>query len=148
MRQTRCFAGVLIILLFALVAQAQWVMVARTVSGQVQHMSQKKANGTGYDVASVVLEAKADKVYTTALEALKGHPEIAVLKSDPKKHKIEFTNGRQDASLQATSLGPNATQLLIASTVSPQQASATSMVVQGVMKVCKQMNVDCRLQEE
>jgi hypothetical protein len=132
----------------ALLAQAQWVMVARTVSGQVQHLSQKKANGVGYDVATVVLEAQADKVYTTAIDALKSHPEIAVIKSDPKKRKIEFTNGRQDASLQAISLGPKVTQLLIASTVSPEQASATSMVVQGVMRVCKQMNVDCKWQEE
>jgi hypothetical protein len=150
MQQTSCrFAGtVLIVLTAALLAQAQWVKVAHAASGQVQHLSQKKANGVGYDVATVVLEAQADKVYKTALEALKGHPEIAVLKSDAKKHKIEFTNGRQDASLQATPLGPTLTQLLIASTVSPEQASATSLVVQGVLKVCKQMNVDCRLQEE
>jgi hypothetical protein len=32
-------------------AQAQWVMVARAVSGQVQRMSNKSANGMGYDVA-------------------------------------------------------------------------------------------------
>jgi hypothetical protein len=33
-------------------AQAQWVMVARAVSGQVQRMTNKSGNGAGYDVAT------------------------------------------------------------------------------------------------
>ncbi len=54
-------------------AQAQWVMVARAASGRIQRMEQQRtANDSGYDVASVILEAKADKVYDTALNALQG----------------------------------------------------------------------------
>ena len=146
MRKAKYLAGtVLMVLTTAVLSRAQWVMVARTVSGQVQHLSQKKTTGLGYDVATVLLEAEADKVYQTALEALKAHSEITITKSDHKKHKIEFSNGIEDATMQATPLGPKATQLLIASTVSPQQPSATSVVVQGVIRVCKQMNVDCKL---
>ena len=48
----------------AVSAQAQWVMVARAVAGRVQQMTNKPANGPGgYDVATVVLMANADKVY-------------------------------------------------------------------------------------
>jgi hypothetical protein len=150
MQQTRCwFAGIVFVVFMAApVAQAQWVMVAHAASGKVQRMSQKKPNGVGYDVATVVLEAKADKVYETAMEALKRHPEITLIKFDTKKRKVEFSNGTQDASLQVTPLGPTVTQLVIASTVSPMQPSATSIVVQGVMRVCKEMNVDCTLQED
>ena len=63
-------------------------------------------------MASVILEAQADKVYDTALKALKAHsPEVTITDNDAKKMIIKFTNGQQNASLQATSLGPKVTQL-------------------------------------
>ena len=124
-------------------ANAQWVMVARAVSGQIQQMSHKGDNGNGYDVATVVLEANADKVYSTALSALKSHPGITVTKDDAKKRRIDFTNGTQYASLQATALGDKLSQLMIASNLTGQQPTATSLVLQGVLKVCKEMNVNC-----
>jgi hypothetical protein len=77
-----CKLASLALLLAATSASAQWVMVARAVSGRVQQMSHKPANGPGYDVATVVLEAKADKVYATALRSLKAHPGLTVTKSD------------------------------------------------------------------
>ena len=131
------------LLLVATSASAQWVMVARAVSGRVQQMSHKPANGPGYDVATVVLEAKADKVYTTALSSLKAHPGITVTKNNDQQRKIEFTNGQQYASLQATPLGDKITQLVIASTLTSSEPSATSHVVNGVMKVCGELKVEC-----
>jgi len=131
------------LLLVATSASAQWVMVARAVSGRVQQMSHKPANGPGYDVATVVLEAKADKVYTTALSSLKAHPGITVTKNNDQQRKIEFTNGQQYASLQATPLGDKITQLVIASTLTASEPSATSLVVNGVMKVCGELKVEC-----
>src|ERR1700761_1872276 len=96
-------------------AQAQWVMVARAVSGQVQRMSNKSSNGMGYDVATVVLMANADKVYQTALTALKtNHPEITITSNDAKKREIKFSKGEQVASMQATPLGDKLTQLVVA----------------------------------
>ena len=125
-------------------AQAQWVMVARAVSGRIQQMSNKSSNGTGYDVATVVLMANADKVYETALNSLKtNHPEITIDSSDAKKREIKFSKGPQIASMQATSLGDKITQLVVASNLTGMQADATSVVVEGVMRVCKQMNVVC-----
>ena len=130
-------------------AQAQWVMVARAVSGRVQHMEQQRsATNGGYDVASVILEAQADKVYDTALKALKAHaPEVTITDNDAKKMIIKFTNGQQNASLQATSLGPKVTQLMIASNAVESGQSGTSIVLQGVLRVCKDMNVTCTVGE-
>lgn len=130
-------------------AEAQWVMVARAVSGRIQHMEQQKsASNGGYDVASVILEAKAENVYDTALKALKAHsPEVTITDNDAKKMMIKFTNGQQIASLQATSLGPKVTQLMVASNAVETGQSGTSMVVQGVMKVCKEMNVTCTVEQ-
>jgi hypothetical protein len=129
-----------------LAAQAQWVMVARAVSGQVQRMSNKSENGMGYDVATVVLMANADKVYQTALTSLKtNHPEVTINSSDAKKREIKFSKGNQIASMQATPLGDKLTQLVVASNLTGAQPDATSVVVEGVMKVCKEMDVVCTL---
>ena len=134
------------VLFFTLAAQAQWVMVARAVSGQIQRMSNKSSNGTGYDVATVVLMANADKVYETALNSLKtNHPEVTINSNDAKKREIKFSKGDQIASLQATPLGDKVTQLVVASNLTGMQPDATSVVVEGVMRVCKQMNVVCTL---
>src|SRR5215469_10689870 len=131
-------------ILFSAGAQAQWVMVARAVSGRIQQMSNKSSNGAGYDVATVVLMANADKVYETALSSLKtNHPEVTINSTDAKKREIKFSKGPQIASLQATPLGDKLTQLVVASNLTGMQPDATSVVVEGVMRVCKQMNVVC-----
>ena len=129
--------------------QAQWVMVARAVSGRIQRMEQQQtATNGGYDVATVILEAKADKVYETALSALQAHSDkVTVTSSDAKKMMIKFTDGQQIASLQATSLGPKVTQLMIASNAVEKGQSGTSIVLQGVLKVCKDMNVTCTVEQ-
>ena len=126
-------------------AQAQWVMVARAVSGRIQRMEQQRTESNGgYDVATVILDAPADNVYQKALSGLKAHaPEVTIVGSDQEKHLIKFTNGQQSASLQATALGPKVTQLVIASSGLDAGVSGTSIVLQGVMKVCKEMNVTC-----
>jgi hypothetical protein len=135
-------------MLTTMAAQAQWVMVARAVSGQVQRMSNKSSNGMGYDVATVVLMANADKVYQTALTSLKtNHPEITINSSDANKREIKFSKGDQIASMQATPLGDKLTQLVVASNLAAT-GDATPIVVQGVMKVCKEMNVVCTLSDQ
>ena len=135
-----------LLLVMTVCAQAQWVMVARAAAGQIQRMSNKSSNGAGYDVATVVLMANADKVYQTALSSLKtNHPEVTINSSDAKKREIKFSQGEQVASLQATPLGEKVTQLVVASNLVPAQPDATSTVVDGVLKVCKQMNVVCTL---
>ncbi len=144
--------GVMLVLLAAMAvptAQAQWVMVARAASGRIQRMEQQRtANDSGYDVASVILEAKADKVYETALNALKAHADkVTVTSTDAKRMMVKFTDGQQTASLQATSLGPKVTQLMIASNALENGQSGTSIVLQGVLKVCKEMNVTCTVEQ-
>jgi hypothetical protein len=132
----------------AVPASAQWVMVARAVSGQIQQMSHKGQNGSGgYEVATVMLEANADKVYSTALASLKAHEGIKVTKADAKKRLIEFTNGTQYASLQAMPFADKLSQLIIASNLADAQPDATSLVLQGVLRVCKEMNVKCTVGE-
>ena len=69
-------------LLSALNAQAQWVMVARAVAGRIERMTNKPSNGSGYDVATVVLKANASKVYQTALQVMETRPDITITNKD------------------------------------------------------------------
>lgn len=140
----------LAVCLTALVAQAQWVAVARAVSGRIQQMQQKSANGQGgYDVATVVIEAPAQKVYETAIQRLQAHSnQVKVIEQNATKHVVAFTNGTQTASLQATPLGEKLTQLVVASTLDATEPSATSLVVKSIQNICTELKVECTLQTD
>jgi len=136
-----------VFLVGAIPVEAQWVMAARAVAGRIEQMSDRSKDGSGFDVATVVLEANADKVYETAIKNLSARSDLKITKQDAKKRMVQFTNGPQVASMQATPLGEKITQLVVASNLTPQP-DATSLVVQGVLKVCKEMNVECTLAEQ
>lgn len=134
----------------SIAVQAQWVAVARHVSGRIQQMSQKGANGQGgYDVATVVIEAPAQKVYETAIARLNAHAAaVKIIENDARRRTVAFTNGDQTASLQANPLSDKITQLVVASTLDPSQPSATSLVVKSIQNVCAELKVECVLQTD
>lgn len=146
----RILAIVALFFITTLVCEAQWVAVAHAVSGRIQQMQQKNENGAGgYDVAVVIIEAQAQKVYDTALQRIQAHPDqVKVIKQDAKKRMVAFTNGTQTASLQANSLGDKITQLMVASTLDPTQQSATSLVVKSIQQVCTELKVECTLEDQ
>ena len=149
-RGKRLVPVVIFLLLMAISSQAQWVAVARAVSGRIQRMEQQSANGQGgYDVATVVIEANAKNVYETALQRLKAHAdEVKVIREDARTRTVAFTNGQQTASLQANTLGDKLTQLVVASTLDPAQHSAIPLVVKSIQQVCTEMKVECTLQND
>jgi hypothetical protein len=139
-----------LLLLMTISSQAQWVAVARAVSGRIQRMEQQGANGQGgYDVATVVIEANAKNVYEVALQRLKAHAdEVKVIREDARTRTVAFTNGQQTASLQANALGDKLTQMVVASTLDPAQNSATPLVVKSIQQVCTELKVECTLQND
>ena len=149
-RHTLTAAVITFLLAMTVASQAQWVAVARAVSGRIQQMSQKNQNGQGgYDVATVVIEAPAQKVYDTAIQRLQAHSgQVKVIGQDARKHEVAFTNGMQTASLQANALGDKLTQLVVASTLDPAEPSATSLVVKSIQNICTELKVECTLQTD
>jgi hypothetical protein len=143
-------AVIAFLLTTTLASQAQWVAVARAVSGRIQQMQQKNANGPGgYDVATVVIEAPAQKVYDTAIQRLQAHADqVKVIEQNARRRVVAFTNGTQTASLQANMLGDKLTQLVVASTLDPAEPSATSMVVKSIQNICSELKVECTLQTD
>lgn len=126
--------------------KAQWVMAARAAKNRVQQMTQKSGNG-GYDVAIVVLEAAPAAVYNKTVTSLRAHPEITITKNDGKTGRIEIRKGQQAASFQISPLGDKLTQLVIASTANDStNGSPSSLVLDAVLRVCKEVDVKCTVE--
>jgi hypothetical protein len=147
MRRTRLrVVGIAtVVMLAAPLLEAQWVMVARKAAQRIRNVKQADATGNGFDVATVLLEAPAERVYEVALANVRQQQDVKITRTNAATLTLEFTNGKQSASMVATSLGPKATDLLVAVTVSSDPTGANWRVVDGVMKVCARMNVECRI---
>jgi hypothetical protein len=139
--------AILLLVLSASAAHAQWVFVARKVIGRVESMQQKPETAAPasptYDVATVVLEASADQVYRTVLETVHSHPENKITNQDDPSRKLDVTNGKQTVGIHVIELQDKVSQLMIASAVKPGQQSPTSYAAQRVLAVCASMHVTC-----
>jgi hypothetical protein len=131
-------------LLAAGMAEAQWVLLARRAVGRVEQMSQQQENnGASYDAAAVMLEAPADKVFAAVMRGLGNRKDLKITKEDAGQGLVQFTNGQQIAGIKVSSLGENLSHLLVTSAHSGQQQNAAALVSDSVLRVCKEMNVEC-----
>lgn len=127
-------------------AQAQWVMVARRAIGRVEQMSQQapQAGGPSYDSAAVMVEVPADKVYAAVLRGVQNNTQgVKITREDATERVVQFTNGAQIAGIKVSAIGDNVTHLLISSAHTGNQPDAAALVMNSVLRVCKDMNVEC-----
>src|SRR5918993_2614275 len=80
-------------------AEAQWVFVARKALGRIQHMAEAQQQGgrPGYDFATVILDAPADKVFSTALEMARKNPSVRILMHDSGQRRLQIADGDRTA---------------------------------------------------
>jgi hypothetical protein len=132
------------------VAQAQWVFLGRKAMGVVNRLVSPalEKQGQGYDMATVLLEADADKVYGTAIDLLKGNPNFRITHRDDSSRTVEFTDGNTLVGLKVSRLEDKVSQLLIGSTVTAGMASSAPLVVNKVFQVCEKMGVQCALAKD
>ena len=128
-------------------ADAQWALVAKRAIGRVEQMSQqsKDAAGPSYDSAAVMLEAPADKVYAAVVRGVtnansKG---VRITREDPAERVVQFTNGVQIAGIKVSPLADDLSHLLVTSAHSGTQQNAAMLVMDSVLRVCREMNVEC-----
>jgi|ERR1700722_15276846 hypothetical protein len=125
-------------------AATPWALIARRAIGRVEQLSQApKGDQPGFDVATVILNADATKVYATAVAMLRKSQRVHIVAEDAAHRTVEFGNDQRSAGITVTDLGTRLSQLLVASTASPGQDSATMRVVDGVLRVCQEMKVTC-----
>ena len=125
-------------------ANTPWGLIAGRVIGRVKQLSQKpKADQPGFDVATVMLNADATGVYTTAVSLLRRNQKLHIVKDDPRDRTVEFSNGTRSASITVSDLGTRLSQILVASAIKPGEDSATLRIVEGILHVCQAMKVTC-----
>jgi len=125
------------------VADAQWVFLGRKALGTVQRLT-----SNSHDVATVLLEAEANKVYSTAVAILAGKEDFRITYRDDKTRTLEFTDGRRSASMKVSRLEEKLSQLVISSDAASGKSGGASFVVDGVFRVCREMGVQCSLAAE
>jgi hypothetical protein len=130
-------------LLAASAAEAQWVLLARRAVGRVEQMSQQQSNGASYDTAAVMLEAPADKVFAAVQRGLQNRSDLRITSEDSRQGLVQFTNGQQIAGIKVSALGDNLSHLLVTSAHSGQQPNAATLVSDSVLRVCRDMKVEC-----
>ena len=128
-------------------AEAQWVFVARKALGRIHQMTEgSQQNGrAGYDFATVLLDAHADKIFSTALELARKNPSVRILMQDPGTRRIQIAEGDRTATLNVVPFNDDVSQLMIAGHAGPGESSTTSLVVQAVLRVCKEMGKHCEV---
>jgi hypothetical protein len=139
-----------VLLLLSGVADAQMIFLGRKALGKVRQLTGevKGSQQPGYDAATVLLEARADKVYSTAVHVMEANKDWTITRKDDKSRSLEFSDGKRTAGVQVSSLDEQLSQLLIVSSVTSGKTDATSLVLNGVLRVCKEMGVHCQLADE
>jgi hypothetical protein len=56
---------------------------------------------------------------------------------------VQFTNGQQIAGMKVSALGDRLSHMLITSAHSGSQPNAAALVSDSVLRVCREMNVEC-----
>jgi hypothetical protein len=136
-----------LLLVSSSVAQAQWVFLARRALQRINSIAAQVSpspgpgQGQAADAATVLLEADADKVYAVAVKHARENPELQILWQDDPRRAFAFSKGDQSASLKVSRLDDHLSQILVAATYG--KASGTSLVVEAILRVCRQMGVEC-----
>lgn len=144
-RVTRLTTAALVLFGVSTVADAQWVLVARRAVGRVEQMSQQspQPGGASYDSAAVMLEVPVDKVYAAVVNGLANKPELRVTREDRSSWLVQFTNGQQIAGIKLSPLTENLTHMMISSAHNGTEPDASALVLNAVLRVCKDMSVEC-----
>lgn len=148
-------AGALSLVLSAmlpLAAEAQWVFVAHRVMGRVQQVTQEQDQQPGQSgpkmvtqVATVILEAPAKRVFEVATNATNTSPNVTVVSNDPASMTIKLSEGDQTATLKATSLSKSVSQLMIVGSAPAGENPETTRIVNAVLRLCGDLGKTCQL---
>jgi len=87
-------------------------------------------------------------VYSTAINVVEANKDWTITQRNDESRSLEFSDGKRTAGVQVSSLDEHLTQLLIVSAVASPKTDATSFVLNGVLRVCKEMGVHCQLGDE
>jgi hypothetical protein len=133
-------------LVLPVVAEAQAVFIARKAVQRIHRMTEGGSNGqAGYDFATVVLEAPADKVFAVALERARNNHAVRIVMADAGARRLQIAQGDRTATLNVVEMNDGLSQLMIAGRTKAGEEAASSEVVAAVMRVCAELKKTCEL---
>jgi len=137
------------LLVIASETTAQWVFVAKKAVGRIERMNHPAANGApGYDVATVVIAGRPDKVYSAALRAISARPKLAILRQDPMERTIDVSDGTHVVGLRVSELNESVVNLFVVTAVAGERDDTDSLAVSSVLRVCKELGANCTLAKQ
>ena len=139
-------AAVIVAICFAFASStafAQWVTIARKSMGAIHNIQNEHA-----DIATVLLEAPADKVYSTAIKAINVAKKVKLGKSDEASRTVSFSEGRRLVTLKVSRVDESLSMLTVTAAGSVAGMGNASGVVGHVLDVCREMGVSCYLPKE
>jgi len=153
LRVSRLMGSALVVLAIAmpLPAEAQWVLVARHVVGRVEQLTQQQDaanNGTSQrvtQVATVVLDAPASRVYQVATNTTNTNQQVTVVSNDPVTMTINIREADQLATLKVTALNRNMSQLMIVGSAPAGENPQTSRIVNAALRLCGDLGKTCQV---
>lgn len=120
-------------------AEAQWVTIARKSMGAIQNMRSENA-----DVATVLLEAPADKVYAAALRTLNARDGVKIKGKNDAERTIDISGKRTTVKMKVSRVDDKVSMLTVTAAGTVRRSGDASPVVDGILRVCREMNVECR----
>ena len=128
-------------------AEAQWVFLARKALGRIEQMREGGQQGhPAYDFATVILDAPADRVFATAYQVARKNPGVRILMHDPGQRRLQVAEGDRTATLNVVPFSDDVSQMMIAGHAGPGEGPVSSLVVQAVLRVCREMNKHCEVE--
>jgi hypothetical protein len=136
-----------LLLLVSEPAYAQWIFAAKHIAGRINQLTQDDQNGKPtVQMATVILNAPASKVYATAINLATQNQAITIVSQDASNLKLKVSENNKSITLKVVPLSDQSAEIMIsASAPSDGEASSTSAAAASILKICTQMNKKCSL---
>ena len=136
--------GLVVLLLVPSVAPGQAVFLARKALGLISNVIDQ---AQGHQTASVLLEADADKVFTAAERIIRKKPENEILSANKADRSISFKHAGLAITIKVARLQDDLAQVLVVSS-GRNTPEDTDYVLNGILRICKEVDAHCWLSNE
>lgn len=135
-------------------AEAQWIFVAHRAMNRIQQVTQDQDVSQGQNaqapqrvtqVATVILDVPAKRVFEVATNATNRNQNVTVVSNDPASMTIKVKEGDQSATLAVSALNKNVSQLMIVGSAPAGENPQTSRIVNAAMNLCNDMGKKCEV---
>ncbi|MFA0442940.1 DUF3568 domain-containing protein [Vibrio sp. 10N.286.49.C2] len=109
-----------------------------TVGAIVYYKSQN------HEVASVDIQAPADKVYQVAIDTVSNNPAVSIVQQDDTMRMLDLRQSENSRSLKVAAVSATLSKLTITSDITETDGANP---LSGVLKICEELQVKCELSE-